>query len=108
MLKYVSKRDMQLIVDNVKSGLMKHDLGFWRDVPIGQRVILTDGFIETQVEINGKKRFSNPGEAWFSYKTNNNKHPIFPELEDVVSMNDVNNYYKNQNVEQKYDKYDGE
>lgn len=96
MLKYIKERDFQAIIAGKKTAIAKLNIGFWKDVEIGTTIIFTDGKNETNVKVNGKKYFSSIGEAWFSYKTVCETHPVFPELDNstAVSISDVNRLYE--------------
>lgn len=86
---------MDFIVQGIKTGFAKHDSGFWQDVKNGDLISLTNGVNEIEIVVRAKKTFSSYGDAWFSYKTVNGRHPVFPQLDnlDVVTINDVNNYF---------------
>lgn len=95
MFKFLKKADYDNVVAGKKTAIAKFDMGYWRDVIIGSKITFTDGKNEVLATVTKKNFFSSVGEAWFSYKTHNGSHPVFPELDDipVVNISDVNRYY---------------
>jgi hypothetical protein len=96
MLKYISKAELDLVFSGTKSAIAKLNIGFWEDIKVSDPITFTDGVREAIYTVKRKTYFQTFGEAWFSYKTMNGRHPVFPELDDssITNMNDVDNHFK--------------
>ena len=88
--KYVSPQVYSAIDDGKQTFIGKINAGFWQDLAIGDRLIITDGQRTNTVEISGLSYFSNFGDAWFTLGD-----ALVPShIENIVTESDAIRYFR--------------